>query len=70
MNQSPSLEKEIFYALILLIYEMQRKEGSIVKWLAKTGHKIGKNKLSFTPINKKVEGKQNGTQKAQRGIQG
>ncbi len=42
----------------------------IMKWLAKTGHKIGKNKLSFTPINKKIEGKQNGTQKTQRRIQG
>ena len=28
-----------------------------LKWLAKTGHKIGKNKLSFAPINKKIEGK-------------
>ena len=27
-----------------------------LKWLAKTGHKIGKNKLSFTPINKQIEG--------------
>jgi hypothetical protein len=41
-----------------------------VKWLAKTGHKIGKNKLSFTPINKKIEGNQNGTQKTQCRIQG
>jgi len=24
-----------------------------LKWLAKTGHKIGKNKLCFAPINKK-----------------
>jgi len=24
-----------------------------MKWLAKTGHKIGKNKLCFAPINKK-----------------
>lgn len=42
----------------------------ILKWLAKTGHKIGKNKLSFIPINKKIEDKQNGTQKTQCGIQG
>ncbi len=45
-------------------------EARYMKWLAKTGHKIGKNKLSFTPINKKVEGKQNGTQKTQCRIQG
>ena len=40
-----------------------------MKWLAETGHKIGENKLSFTPINKKIEGK-NGTQETQRRIQG
>jgi len=28
-----------------------------LKWLAKTGQKIGKNKLCFAPINKKIEGK-------------
>lgn len=55
---------------LLVASSIERRLDKKVKWLAKAGHKIGKNKLSFAPINKKVEGKQNGTQKAQRRIQG
>ena len=38
-------------------HELERWLTDYLKWLAKTGHKIGKNKLSFAPINKKIEGK-------------
>ena len=56
---------------IVTSYEERKNNPTIqgLKWLAKTGHKIGENKLSFTHLNKKIEGK-NGTQKAYRRIQG